>query len=222
MLVISTAVLCLNGAITLVQSCHPTSKALHICLNIYLEKDFPFIETIVQSRRRGRVLLEDPDLYNICRDITALHDCYKTLLGECDTYWQLERYSRLMRMFESTHSYLCANSTRALKELLLNSVCLHRAKSVIANCTNYGFDWMTTWKQILRMQVAPAERCHALDNYKRCLARQLSYVICGEEATRVYGNLLDVWLKDWCDKDSTPASSLQYFYNPMTFMSNNV
>lgn len=50
--------------------CHPSSKELHICLNIYLERDFPLIETIVKGQGRfgrGRVILEGPDLADICR-----------------------------------------------------------------------------------------------------------------------------------------------------------
>ncbi|GFY43891.1 uncharacterized protein TNIN_344801 [Trichonephila inaurata madagascariensis] len=221
MLVVSAAILCFDGTFKLVQTCHPMSKALHICLNIYLEKDFPFIETIVKSRKRGRVLLEDPDLQNICRHIVSLHDCYKTLYGECQTYWQLERYTRLMHVLQSTHTYLCANSTTNLKDLLLNSGCLARAKDFVANCsTDSGFNWLTTWKEILRMQVSPTDRCHSLEYYKTCLERQLSGIICGQEASRVYGNLLEVWLRNWCNKDSTPLGDMQYLYQPVTFKLN--
>ncbi|CAL1288676.1 unnamed protein product [Larinioides sclopetarius] len=211
-LVVAALVICFDG----VQGCHPTSKALHICLNIYLEKDFPLIETFVKSRRQGRVLLEDPDLQNICRHIASLHDCYNSLWRECTSYWQVERFSRLVHLIGSTHSYLCSNTTDVLK-VLLNTDCMSRAKAYIDNCSNTGFDWMVTWKQILRMQVSPEDRCHALGNYKTCLARQLMGIPCGMESTRVYGNLIDVWLKNWCDKDSSPSSSMKYFYHPLTF-----
>ncbi|GBN54093.1 hypothetical protein AVEN_240937-1 [Araneus ventricosus] len=220
MFVVAAIVICFDGAAKVVQGCHPTSKALHICLNIYLEKDFPLIETFVKSRRQGRVLLEDPDLQNICRHIASLNECYNSLWRECTSYWQVERYSRLIHLISSTHSYLCSNTTDVLKEVLLNTDCMSRAKPYIANCSSTGFDWMMTWKQILRMQVSPEDRCQALGNYKTCLARQLVNIPCGKESTRVYGNLIEVWLKNWCDKDSSPSSAMKYFYHPATFTSN--
>ncbi|CAL1288677.1 unnamed protein product [Larinioides sclopetarius] len=84
-LVVAALVICFDG----VQGCHPTSKALHICLNIYLEKDFPLIETFVKSRRQGRVLLEDPDLQNICRSPSQhrLHVEGKSLHRQLFQYW---------------------------------------------------------------------------------------------------------------------------------------
>ncbi|CAL1288678.1 unnamed protein product [Larinioides sclopetarius] len=197
-LVVAALVICFDG----VQGCHPTSKALHICLNIYLEKDFPLIETFVKSRRQGRVLLEDPDLQNICRHIASLHDCYNSLWRECTSYWQVERFSRLVHLIGSTHSYLCSNTTDVLKDVLLNLGCLARAGDYLAKCSATGFDWMTTWKHIMRLQMLPKDSCPLVDNYKTCMVRELEDVICGKEAGKVYGDLIEKWLANLCYKNA--------------------
>ncbi|XP_035207271.1 uncharacterized protein LOC118182092 isoform X2 [Stegodyphus dumicola] len=203
---------------SLCNGCHPNSKELHICLNIYLERDFPHIETILKGQQKGsrygggRVLLEGTDLQNYCRHIEGLEECYKRLLPECDTYWQLDRYSRMMKVLHATHSHLCLNSTNNLRDLLLNSVCLTRAKAVLENCSSLGFEWVKTWKEVLRMQVDPVDRCRGLNAYRSCIANKLHDVICGLEAIRIYGGLIDVWLREWCNKDSTSERDLSYLY----------
>ncbi|KAG8190431.1 hypothetical protein JTE90_009268 [Oedothorax gibbosus] len=219
MLLLVAAVLWLGG-ICGVQCCHPNSMRLHVCLNIYLEKDFPFLETLVQGKgsRRGRILLEDHDITNICGHLTSLRDCYKGLLPECNSYWQMDRYSRLMHLQETTLMHLCSNRTKTLKDLLTNVDCLQRdAKSIVSSCASdtSDFSWIATWKEILRMQVGPADRCSSMSAYRDCLVSRLQGVLCGEEASTVYGLLMDKWLASWCDtEDLTPG---EYLYLPQTF-----
>ncbi|XP_055937099.1 uncharacterized protein LOC129966624 isoform X1 [Argiope bruennichi] len=202
LLVVAIIFICFDGTAKMIKGCHPTSKALHICLNIYLEKDFPLIETFVKSRRHGRVLLEDPDLQNICRHIASLNDCYNSLWGECTSYWQVERYSRLIHLINSTHSYLCSNTTDVLKDLLINLDCLARARDYLAKCSHAGFNWMTTWKQIMRLRILSTESCPMLNDYKSCMVQELEGVICGKEASIVYGDLIEEWLKTLCNENT--------------------
>lgn len=198
----------------MVSGCHPSSKKLHICLNIYLERDFPLIETIVKGQERfgrGRVILEGPDLRNICNDIGELKDCYANLLSECDTLWQYDRYMRMMNVLIATHDYLCPNgNTNNVKDLLLKSGCLIRAQSQISNCK--GFDWSMSWREVLRMQVSPQDRCKELESYKHCLMNSLVDAECGADTSGVYQRLINVWLETWCAIDSTPYEDKIYFF----------
>jgi len=201
----------------LVSSCHPGSQELHICLNIYLERDFPLIETIVQGqhgrRGRGRVILEGPDLSNICRDITTLRHCYSKLFPECVTMWQFDRFTRLMNVLNATHHHLCGDGTNNVRDLLLNTECMYQAKTNIAQCT--GFDWWMSWRQVLRMQVSAADSCLKLKSYRKCLRHQLSNVSCGEEAAKSYIGIIDVWLNSWCGENVGPIENKKYFYYAM-------
>ncbi|XP_042905296.1 uncharacterized protein [Parasteatoda tepidariorum] len=210
-----------RGCLFLVEACHPESRELHICFNIYLERDLPLVETIVEGQQKairygnGRVLLEDTDIQTICRHAAELQNCFKTLLPECSTYWQMNRYMRMMNLFQNVYSYLCESTTNNVRDLLLNTKCLTMAESFIANCSIHGFSWSFTWKEVLRMRVSPADRCQVIDHYRTCLIGRLQNVLCGEEAARVYGSLLDVWLLHWCNKGVGPEKGLEYFYLPV-------
>ncbi|XP_015929453.2 uncharacterized protein [Parasteatoda tepidariorum] len=189
----------------MVEGCHKTSKELHICLNIYIERDLPFVETIIKGQKKigrfggGRILLDDLDVQVICDHATELYDCYKTPMLECYSYWQLYDFLKMMSLFQKLHSYLCEKTTNNARDLLLSMKCLMIAESHIANCSNHGFSWSYTWKEVLRMQVSPAEKCPAIDQYRTCLINGLNNVPCGEEAGHIYGSLLQTWYLHWCD-----------------------
>lgn len=189
---------------SVVKSCHPYSKELHICLNIYLERDFPLIETIIKGQQMPgygggrRVLLEGPDLENICKKIGELQGCYDGLLRECDTYWQLGRYLTLMSAFNSSYLYLCGNTTNNIRDLLRNGECVNRVGSNLNECSDSGIHWFTTWKQILRLQVEAKDLCLSIKHYKNCLVQNLQGVTCGKQAAGIYGGFLDTWIDSWC------------------------
>lgn len=190
---------------SIVKSCHPNSKELHICLNIYLERDFPLIETIIKGQQRPgyggatRVLLEGPDLESICKKIGELQTCYYGVVEECDTYWQLGRYLTLMSAFNSSYFYLCGNTTDNIRDLLRNGECVNRVSTNLAECSDSGIHWFTTWKQILRLQVDAGDLCLPIKHYKECLIQKLEGVFCGKQAAGIYNGVLDIWINSWCE-----------------------
>ncbi|XP_054712508.1 uncharacterized protein LOC129222092 [Uloborus diversus] len=206
---------------TWISCCHPNSKKLHACLNIYLEKGFPHIETAVQGQhsrtRWGRRNLEGPALQEICLHMSSLYDCYKEVLIECDTLWQMNRFSRMVEVLNATYIHLCENTTKNLRDLLFLSGCLNDAKDQISACSKEGFNWFMTWRQVLRLQVSPQEKCLDLDRYRTCVGKLLPDIVCSEEATRVYGAFMDVWLRHWCNKNATSTENLAYLYLPVYF-----
>lgn len=194
--------------------CHPASKKLHICLNIYLERDFNLIETIVKgSTREHKPILEGPYLDKICTHIAELEACYSDLLPQCNTLWQYDRYMRLMDVLGATRNFLCGDGTANVRDVLYNSSCLVWARSHLAGCK--GFDWAMSWKEVLRMQVSPQDRCREIQTYRNCLINRLIDLECSKSTADIYKRLIDVWLKHWCAMDLSEIEEKKYFYLPV-------
>lgn len=193
--------------------CTSDSKKLHVCLNIYLERDYPLVDAILkaqrkstESRGRGLVLMEGPDLNSICEKIDSLQSCFAEVAEECVTYWHIYRFDRMMRSLLALYNLLCANSREGLKALLTYATCIQNVKKYAVECEDDSFVWDTIWKQMLRLQIDD-EICGPLDQQRQCMIKSLQRNKCGNQASYVYNLTLSTWLQSWCSASPKMNSS---------------
>ncbi|XP_067133789.1 uncharacterized protein [Centruroides vittatus] len=223
----------LNGILLKFSKCCTSdSQRLHVCLNIYLERDYPSVEAILKAQiqsskesRGGQVLMEGPDLSSICQKIDSLQNCLSEVAEECDTYWHIYRFDRMMRSLLALYNLLCANSKDGLKAVLTYAMCIRNIEYV-KNCEEESFHWDTIWKQMLRLQIDD-EICEPLDRQKKCVVAWLeSHRKCGIQASYVYNLTISTWLQAWCSasckiKSSTILLIISSFIASHNFLSHH-
>lgn len=194
--------------------CTSDSKQLHVCINIYLERDYPEVEALLKaqwrfstSHARGHVLLEGPSLEGICSRIADLESCLSELAEMCITYTHIYGFDRLMRTLLAIDNLLCSSQNRnGLKALLTYAMCIRNVRRYTPECQDERFDWDEVWKGMLRLEIG-GEICKPLEEQTRCLVKSLGRNQCGPHAGNIYNQTISTWLRAWCSASCYKASS---------------
>lgn len=122
-----------NGA-----SCNLNDPKHHVCLHIYLERDFPLLHQMIINPafiKEGRefeevcgyvysvswcTTIEHSLIMSINRKIKEMGHCYHEMLDDCGVYFDIESRAQILRVItsiESIHRFLCSNRSIALEGL---------------------------------------------------------------------------------------------------------
>lgn len=183
--------------------CRPELEDYDVCFNIFLERDYPLVETFLSRHhfRRGRVLVGPGDLETMCSGFSDMLECYAYHYLNCYGGQQRRYIERLLKAMVASFHLLCGTDKGTLQSLFYNAQCLERVNDDAAHCHGSGFDLAMTWKRIFRFQ-ATSQDCSDIIRHTECLVQELDYSSCNLDAMTAYNSSATEFLSIFCSSSA--------------------
>ncbi|XP_034246222.1 uncharacterized protein LOC117648107 [Thrips palmi] len=187
-------------------------RTLGVCLHIYLERDFPQIERIVNpapgsrstSAVNGRYsagILDGPTLEADCKHLSRLVRCFSNSLGRMQYYENFSEFRRLVVALDAVLLQLCGAvdlMRHRFLPLLQNLNCIEEVRAKRSGCPYRDRLPPNIWHQLIRLE-ADSSLCWPLTRQLNCVRDEdLIRRFCGEPAQHLFTNISTVFLRHWC------------------------